>query len=836
MRLKPKMLLGTTAISLGGVLLTTTAIVFVVSSIAKQSLQSELTERLVLQRDLKKDQIENYINSVTDEVAESASLDGIFAQALMEFNKPFMNFKKQVPSRPSEYALAVKSYIDDQFVPHFYDFNYEAEPISSEIIMSKLDDNTIALQNYYIADNPNPLGQKDEMSQLEGVSPDYAKVHAKYHPRFRDYLNKWGFYDVFLVDAKTGFVVYSVFKELDYATSLFTGPYADSGLGIAFKDALENAEQGKSYVTKMKPYYPSYNDYAAFVSSPLYINGELQGVFIIQMPLDKINQVMTFNEGWSNYGMGESGETYLVAEDFTMRNDSRFLIEDPDGYFAAIKQAKLPENEINSISKKGTTIGLQHVRSPGSTAALKGESGFQIFPDYRKIPVLSAYAPLTVAGLNWAILAEIDEAEAFAPVTTLINDIVKTAAIIGLILLAVSLLISFFFVNTIVAPITYFKNIIEGFRSGNVEERVEYDLNDEIGELSHSLYDLLDERQQTLEQITRENDALNESVINMLQVASQLGQGDLRAKMNISEDVTGPLADSINMVVEKTSQTLSKVKQTAAEVENSVSMVKQQSDTVMEVSEKESNVVNNAVQQLNEASEQLQQIAELARQCNIAADQTIVTTEQAQNTVIASVDGINNIREYISETEKKIKRLGERSQEIAGVTSIINGIAEKTHVLALNASMQAASAGEAGRGFAVVATEIQRLAESASEATTEISALIKNIQMDTTDTVNAMNKAITQVVEGSKLAEDAGQQMRETGEKSHHLVQLVQQIAASSEQQAVVSKQLHQQANEIQKSNTDTTKQLELQGMQTRNLVEYAADLLKSISAFKLPA
>ncbi len=835
MKMKPKMLLGSTAISVGAVLLTTIGIVTVVSNLTKESLQSELTNRLILQRDLQKDQIENYITGINEEVTESASLDGIFSKALSEFTDPFLNFQDQVPDTPSDYKTAVKSYMDDQFIPQFKERNETAQPLPSDELLAKLDNNSIALQNYFIATNPNPLGQKDEMATLTGVNADYAKVHAKYHPRFRDYLNKWGFYDVFLVDAKTGFVVYSVFKELDYATSLFDGPYAESGLGHAFKEALTNEMQGKSYTTKMAAYYPSYNDYAAFVSSPLYIDGKLKGVFIIQMPLDKINQVMTFDKNWTDYGLGESGETYLVADDFTMRNDSRFLIEDPDGYFAAVKQAQMPEQEIKNISKKGTTIGLQEVRSPGSKAALAGETGFKVFPNYRNIPVLSAYAPLNIAGLNWAILAEIDEEEAFAPVNQLINDIIKTAAIIGVILLAFSLLISLFFVNSIVAPITFFRDIIERFKAGEADLRVNSKSDDEIGELATAFDTLLDEREQTLEKITNENDALNESVIEMLQVAAQLSQGDLRVKMTVAEDVTGPLADSLNLVVEQTGQTLGKVKQTAAEVENTANIVKQQSENVIDVSEKESDVVNNAVEQLNQAANELQQIAELARQCNTAADETITTTEKAQNTVLASVDGINNIRENISETEKRIKRLGERSQEIAGVTSIINGIAEKTHVLALNASMQAASAGEAGRGFAVVATEIQRLAESASEATTEIGALIKNIQMDTADTVNAMNNAITQVVEGSKMAEDAGSQMRETGEKSHQLVKLVQQIAAGSEQQAAVSLKLQQQANEIKQSTTETSKQLELQGMQTKNLVEYAADLLKSISAFKLP-
>jgi methyl-accepting chemotaxis protein len=834
MKMKPKMLLGSTAVSLAAVLFTTFGIVTVASNLAGQSLQSELQDRLILQRDLKKEQITRYIKGIGNEVAESAGLDGVFSKALVEFSNGFSNFQEQTSVDPMIHRQSVESYYTEHFSKRFTERNAKSAPVAVGKVMTKLSATTLALQNYYMSANPNPLGEKQKLVKLSGVDADYAKVHAKYHPRFRDYLNKWGFHDIFLVDAKTGYVVYSVFKELDYATSLINGPYAKSGLADAFKNALSAKMQGKAYTTRMKPYYPSYNDFASFVSSPLYINGQLQGVFIIQMPLDNINKVMTFDKNWADYGLGESGETYLVAEDYTMRNDSRFFIEDSQAFVDIVKKSDLPAEVAENVAAKGTTIGMMPVKSKGSEAALAGKTGFEIFADYRGTPVLSAYAPLSVAGLNWAILAEIDEAEAFAPVKAMVNEIIKTAVMIGLGLLALSLLLSFFFVNSIVTPITYFRDIIEKFKEGDNDIRVKSESDDEVGELATAFDELLDEREKTLAQIIEENETLNESIIEMLQVSAKLGQGDLTARMVVAEDVTGPLSDSLNLVMEQTGNTLSNIKQTAGEVELTAKIVKQQSDTVAIASKKESEVVSKTVQELGEASQELNKIAELARQCNLAADDTIDITDEAQQTVQTSIEGINSIRDNISETEKRIKRLGERSQEIAGVTGIINGIAEKTHVLSLNASMQAASAGDAGRGFAVVATEIQRLAESASEATTEIGALIKNIQVDTADTVNAMNKAITQVVEGTQMAEKAGSQMQETRNKSGELVRLVQQIASSSQQQVNVSQKLQKQAEEIQQSNNETAKQLSQQSLQTDNLVEYSVDMLKSIGAFKV--
>jgi twitching motility protein PilJ len=213
----------------------------------------------------------------------------------------------------------------------------------------------------------------------------------------------------------------------------------------------------------------------------------------------------------------------------------------------------------------------------------------------------------------------------------------------------------------------------------------------------------------------------------------------------------------------------------------------------------------------------------------------IETTDKAQETVLGTVEGITSIRDTIRETGKRIKRLGERSQEIGGVVNLINSIAERTHILALNASMHAASAGEAGRGFAVVANEVQRLAENAREATSKIAALVNNIQVETSDTVATMNEAISQVVRGTELAQQAGAQMRDTRETTAELVTLVQRIAASSEDQAQMTQQLRERAVEIQKSTQHTHEQLQDQVTQTEKLVDYSEGLLESVSVFTLP-
>jgi methyl-accepting chemotaxis protein len=199
------------------------------------------------------------------------------------------------------------------------------------------------------------------------------------------------------------------------------------------------------------------------------------------------------------------------------------------------------------------------------------------------------------------------------------------------------------------------------------------------------------------------------------------------------------------------------------------------------------------------------------------------------------VIGIAESRDLIRETEKRIKRLGERSQEIGQVVNIIQGIAERTGILALNASMHAAAAGEAGRSFAVVADEVKRLSESARDSTSQIGRLVSSIQSETKDTVIAMNQAIGQVVEISKMADDAGREMKRTQDDTQELAASVREIAKSSVEQARVSSGLQERARVIKESSAETARQLSSQSNETKRLVDYAKALLQEVSVFKVP-
>ena len=413
------------------------------------------------------------------------------------------------------------------------------------------------------------------------------------------------------------------------------------------------------------------------------------------------------------------------------------------------------------------------------------------------------------------------------------TQLAVSSGILGL--FALGVFVAFTITRSVTRPVGHLVGVMDRLSKGDTAVRASLETFDEIGLLGRQFDMMVDQREAVSAKIQQENEQLNNSVIELMQAVAKLADKNLTIKVPVAEDITGLVADALNMLTDETAKVLNRVVDIAGNVAQVSRRVKTQSDTVIGVAAEEKREVELAASELNLASEVMQDIAKLALSCNQAAEQAIHNTDKAQETVLGTVEGITTIRDTIRETEKRIKRLGERSQEIGGVVTIINGIAERTHILAVNASMHAASAGEAGRGFAVVANEVQKLAENAREATSKISALVNNIQLETADTVTTMNDAISQVVRGTSLAQQAGSEMRETRDTTASLVQLVRRIADSSKAQAQTSLQLRERALQIQKSTEDTFVQLQEQGAQTDRLVGYSEDLVESVGVFTLP-
>jgi len=401
---------------------------------------------------------------------------------------------------------------------------------------------------------------------------------------------------------------------------------------------------------------------------------------------------------------------------------------------------------------------------------------------------------------------------------------------------ALGALVGYFIARNITGTVNSLQKSVEKVRSGDFEALSAVTSKDEVGDLGRTVNSLLQERVAALSKAERENDQLNNSVIGLLGTVADLSQRDLTVRAPVTEDIIGTLGDSVNQLTDATTSVLRDVTKIAGVVEHASKRVKAQSDAINEQATAERATVEKLVTNLQMATEGMGRVAELAQSSNRAASDASASTANAMNTVQNTVRGMDAIRDTISEMEKRIKRLGERSQEISQIVGLINTISERTHVLSLNASMQAAMAGDAGRGFAVVAEEVQRLAENSRQATAQIASLVQNIQIETNDTIATVNKTIDQVVQGSEMARVSGEKMRETRETTERLVQLVQSIAESSLGQLKLVEDLRLGAGEITDSTEKTAEQLNAQNQVTSSLVTASQKLVESVSVFKLPA
>ena len=398
-------------------------------------------------------------------------------------------------------------------------------------------------------------------------------------------------------------------------------------------------------------------------------------------------------------------------------------------------------------------------------------------------------------------------------------------------------------------PLVRLQDTIARVGKGDTAARAKLQNKDELGLLGANFDQLLDARAEaervvqaqkneadaSRQKAEAENERLNNSVISILQAVNQLSQRDLTAKAPVSQDVIGTVSDSINALTDETAKVLSGVNLIAAQVQMASNKVKTQGDLVSKTAEGDRLNVSRMIESLTESTQTTNQMAALAEQSNKSAEQATTATDNALETVNGTVKGMESIRETIAETEKRIKRLGERSQEITGIVNLINTISERTHVLALNASMQAAVAGEAGRGFAVVAEEVQRLAESSRNATQQIGTLVNNIQLETNETISTVNRTIGQVVQGSEQAQKAGEQMRRTQQITGELVAQVKRIAEASEVQKEVSVGLLKSVQNMGDSSARTSQQIDAQNVETESLLDSAKRLVASVAVFKLP-
>lgn len=443
----------------------------------KSALEKQAFAKLTAVREMKASHVEAYFQNIRRQVL-TFSEDRMVIDAMRNFREAFQSLDSELNLDQvlSEGDLQLKLYYQNEFLPRL-NRNLGRDAVLADFWPDS--EAARALQYFYIAKNPFDVGEKHQLNRSKAPT-SYSDIHDIYHPIIRSYLEKFGYYDIFLVDPENGHIVYSVFKEVDFGTSLLTGPYRDTNFAQAFRAARQSGAPDFLRLEDFAPYPPSYNAPASFIASPIFDGEELVGVLLFQMPVDRINEIMTSDQAWSQVGLGDSGETYLVGDDFKLRSQSRFLIEDKVGYLNALAAQGVSAKLVNQIEFLDSAIGLQDVQTDGAVAALAGKTGVSIFPDYRGQPVLSSYRPLGIADVNWIILSEIGESEAFQPATTLRNKI-----LLSLILIVVgSIFIAILFSRNITGPLRSLSERASRLADGDLDTKITAGGGDELSALA----------------------------------------------------------------------------------------------------------------------------------------------------------------------------------------------------------------------------------------------------------------------------------------------------------------------------------------------------------------
>lgn len=466
-------------------LLISSVSVLVVGALAYRSAQRTIQERIFSQltglRASRAYQLETYLGSIRNQLVTLSS-DFTVLSAMSRFATAFERFESGLDGTRLDLRQkrTLAQFYETEFLPRLRE-TAGGNPVASTYLPGDS-----YLQYYYLATNPFPVGEKNELVQA-GDGSSYSVVHSVYQETFDNLVETYDYYDLFLIDHASGNVVYSVFKEVDFATNLYTGPYRNSNLAEVVRRVRDAPDPGVVYVADFDFYTPSYNAPAAFAATAVYRGTDFIGILAVQFPVDEINRIMTGGAQWRRDGLGETGTTYLVGDDFLMRSASRAFAETPEAYLATLEGIGVPSDTRGLIASFGTPILLQRIDTEVARDALRAQEGTRIARDYRGEPVLSSFAPLDLPGLRWAILAEIDLAEAYEPLYDFRRLLILS---VGGLLLLITLL-AMIIANVFTRPINAFIRDAEKIASGRTET-IQVKSQDEFAQLASSLNSMVD--------------------------------------------------------------------------------------------------------------------------------------------------------------------------------------------------------------------------------------------------------------------------------------------------------------------------------------------------------
>ena len=780
MNVKTKILSST--LSLAVVAVTTAVVILATTAInsGKQSLEAMAQEKLISIRENKSQQVEQYFDLLRRQAASFSSniMISDAATALTEaftgypFNPKIARIKDT-----SEQKLALTQFYQSDFTAQLQQVNPTVENNQLMAQVNEMSKTTLLLQYFYISSNPHAINDKQALIKAEDKSR-YTRSHRHYHDPIRQYLQAYEFDDILLLDQKKGDVVYSVKKRGDFATSVLDGPYANTNLADVYRQAQLFTDPGQVAISDFEDYLPAFGGKTAFVASAIFGDEGITGVLVFAIPIKAINSLMTFGNQWTQSGLGDTGETYLIGNDSLMRSDSRALIENPETFISNLSNQRGNSSTLQTILSRNTTIGLLNIDNPGVTSASSGEVGFAEFPNYSGNKVLSAYAPLSIEGLDWVIVSEMEKEEAIASATELTYQVAYIGIGVVLAVIIVASISSLFVAGSLSSPVIRLSK--------------------------------------TVSQISRNSDLTT------------------RSDLLDNKDEVSRMSKELNELLERIQHTCSTTLQTSE-------LVAAASDEMSRVAVHSKELIQSQNDESLEATQVMSELSISADQVNAHVQEAVNTTQQANlnasegsKTISYVISSINDVKSGMENASQVINTLAEESSNISKILEVIRTIAEQTNLLALNAAIEAARAGEQGRGFAVVADEVRMLAQRCQDATEDTQTIINRLQTGADGAVSVMEGEMQRVSSCVEQAGLADKGLVEITGAMEEIEQVNRSIVEATQQQSKLTKSLNQSIVKAGSMAQETSQSAEETSQASHELARLATELFESARQWKV--
>lgn len=732
-----------------------------------EDMREKVTASLVAQRSLKKSQIENYFRQIGDQIA-TFSENRMVVGAMKGFKESFGKVRDETKVTPEELQRMrgeLLTYYTGEFSQEYQKQN-DGKQSNAKNYLDQLDEDSIVLQYKYIRENSQPLGSK-HLLDVSNDGTEYAKLHAEVHPVIRSYLDKFGFYDVFLCDPETGDIVYSVFKELDYTTSLIDGPYANTNFGEAFRQAVAKTDRNAVVLVDFKQYTPSYEAPASFIASPIFDGDKKIGVALFQMPVDRITDIMALREG-----LGETGETIMVGPDYLMRSNS---FRDPENH-----------NLVSSFRKPETG----KVDTAATRAAIeKGESGTVVTTDYAGNETLISYGPVDLLGMTWCLNAKMDTAEAYAAIkeveaasTSASHSLFLWNAGVGIVAAVLLVVIAVPVSGGIAKPIVAAAEFAKEIAAGNLTGSCTVKAKAEVADLITAMNNMRDSLRGMIGKLANNSSTLNQSSAELSSTATQLASGaeETTAQSTSVAAAAEEMTASLTEVAASTEQVSSNVQSVAAAVEEmtaSITEVSKNAESAAGVADTASTLADESnvkISELGTAADEIGKvigvIEDIAEQTNLLALNATIEAARAGDAGKGFAVVATEVKELAKQTSDATEDIRTRIQSMQESTgSAVESVSEITKVI---------------RNVSDVSREIALAVEQQNVATSEISQNISTTAV-ATDTVT---KGIQETAAASQ----------EITRNISNVDQAAQQTAAGATQTKSVGDNMSQLADQLQ--------------------------------------